>query len=155
LLHPEGLHPETLLIPFLILLPNLLFAKLQPCHLPDPPVAHSRFFGAAEWVGRFGVIASPLFYSVHVRALYEISALLVMLLSLFLYYLGWGRYCSKVLKYELLYRSYRRNSGSACGRAGFIFSVVLGSFAFFRDAPVRPSSNLPNSFKEYKKARKE
>lgn len=95
-------HPVSLLVPLLILLPNLLFFQFEPQNMPDR-TTRNRLFTGAEFIGRMGVIIVPLFYSLHMQNGLEVLALIVMLLSLGIYYYGWGRYFRNGRPYRLLF----------------------------------------------------
>ncbi|KWX75966.1 hypothetical protein AMQ84_16610 [Paenibacillus riograndensis] len=95
-------HPVSLIVPLLILLPNLLFFQLEPQNMPDKTTRNS-FFTGAEFIGRMGVIIVPLFCSLHMQNGLEVLALIVMLLSLGIYYYGWGRYFRNGRPYRLLF----------------------------------------------------
>lgn len=65
--------------------------------------AGNLFLTVAEFIGRMGVIIVPLFYSLHLQNGFEVIALIVMLLSLGIYYYGWGRYFRNGRPYRLLF----------------------------------------------------
>ncbi|KWX85394.1 hypothetical protein AMQ83_25030 [Paenibacillus riograndensis] len=95
-------HPVSFLVPLLILLPNLLFFKFEPQNMPDKTTGN-RLFIVAEFIGRIGVNIVPFFYTLHMQNGFEILALIVMLLSLGVYYYGWGRYFRNGRPYRLLF----------------------------------------------------
>ncbi|SET45523.1 hypothetical protein [Paenibacillus sp. NFR01] len=97
------LHPLSLWIPLLILLPNLAFLKLQPRNMPQPARPPNRVLQAAEMAGRFGTMAVPLFFKMDTGDLYAFLALQGMILSLALYYAGWLRYIRQNRDYNWLY----------------------------------------------------
>ncbi|MFC3746126.1 hypothetical protein [Paenibacillus sp. GCM10012306] len=95
-------HPWSLVIPLLILLPSLLFFKLEPRNMPSEK-NKKLLYTVAEGVGRVGVIVVPLFFAIHLQETYEIISLVGMVLALLLYYFGWGRYFRNGREYKLLY----------------------------------------------------
>ncbi|GGG12084.1 hypothetical protein GCM10010912_65640 [Paenibacillus albidus] len=95
-------YPISLLIPLMVMLPNLLFVRFKPQNV-RAGTKKNPILIAAEGVGRFAVMIVPLFFQVHLHASYEIIALLMMSCSLFMYYLGWGRYYSNLREYKLLF----------------------------------------------------
>jgi len=103
------LHPASLIIPLLVLLPNLFFFAGKPADKTgeakrrEPPL-----LVALEGIGRSGVFLLPGFFAIHTGRLYEFAALIGMLVSLALYYYGWVRY----------FRHGRENS--------LLFSPILG-----------------------------
>ena len=79
------------LIPALLMLPNvawMLFYNLNAGPQVSVPVALS----IAENVGRFAVLALPIFYSLNLKKTYSTLALLGMAVALAVYYLAWGRF---------------------------------------------------------------
>ncbi|MDT3429147.1 hypothetical protein J2Z22_004747 [Paenibacillus forsythiae] len=96
-------HPLSLVIPFLILLPNLMFIGLQPRNKPNEEDKGNPIFSVAEAVGRVGVFLIPLFSSIHIDHFYEVISLIGMIVSLSLYYLGWIRYVRGDREYSLLF----------------------------------------------------
>ena len=79
------------LIPALLMLPNvawMLFYNLNAGPQVSVPVALS----IAEDVGRFAVLALPIFYSLNLKKTYSTLALLGMAVALAVYYLAWGRF---------------------------------------------------------------
>jgi len=99
------LHPVSLLIPFMILLPNLAFARLQPRSLPGPHESKENpILVGAERVGQLGAFVLPLFYTIHIETAFEKFSFAGMVLFLALYYLGWMRYFSGDREYKLLFK---------------------------------------------------
>lgn len=95
-------HPLNLIIPLMILLPNFVFFKLGPQNMPNEHKKNT-ILTAAENIGRFGVFIVPLFSPLHIRTSFEISSLILLLLSLLLYYAGWARYFRDDREYRLLF----------------------------------------------------
>lgn len=54
-------HPASLFIPFLVLLPNLLFFRSTPQNMSGQPNP-SLIFSVAEGIGRIGTMIVPLFF---------------------------------------------------------------------------------------------
>ncbi|OKP89011.1 hypothetical protein A3842_04900 [Paenibacillus sp. P3E] len=146
-------HPVSLIIPLMILLPNLLFFKFQPQNMPGE-TARNLLLTGSEFIGRMGVITVPLFYSLHVQNGYEVLALVVMLLSLGMYYFGWRRYFMNGRVYRLLFTPLMGVpvplalspvlyflSASVILHSGYllIFSIILGA------------GHIPASLGDYKR----
>jgi hypothetical protein len=96
------LHPLSLIIPLLILLPNLLFFRLPPQNMPSGTNS-SKVLSAAEGIGRAGTMAGPLFYAMQFHGGYEVASLIVMVVCLTAYYAGWTRYFTGKREYRLLF----------------------------------------------------
>ncbi|OKP86015.1 hypothetical protein A3844_14780 [Paenibacillus helianthi] len=146
-------HPVSLIIPLMILLPNLLFFKFEPQNMPGE-TARNLLLTGAEFIGRMGVITVPLFYSLHLQNVYEVLSLVVMLLSLGMYYFGWGRYFMNGRAYRLLFTPLMGVpvplalspvlyflSASVILHSGYllIFSIILGA------------GHIPASLSDYKR----
>lgn len=97
------LHPLSLFIPLLILLPNLLFLCFPPQNMPRETKSSS-ILSAAEGIGRAGTLAGPLFFPVKIHSGYEVASLIVMLACLGAYYAGWAGYFTGKREYRLLFR---------------------------------------------------
>ncbi|MDF2927218.1 MAG: hypothetical protein K0R57_6132 [Paenibacillaceae bacterium] len=98
-------HPLSLIIPLLILLPNLLFLRWPPRGRPaaDQAPKESLLLKASEGAGQLGVMAAPLFFSIQLESAYEAVSLTGMLLCLLFYYLGWVRFFTGNREYRLLF----------------------------------------------------
>jgi hypothetical protein len=146
------LHPASLIIPLLIVLPNLIFIRFPPANPPTRPNP-SLLLDAAETIGRLGVMAVPLFYPMRIHQSYEMISLIVMLTTLLLYCRGW-------LKYVRSDRDYSRLLTPMLGipvpMAVFpclyflVASVVLHSVLFFVFAAVFAIGHIANSLKDYR-----
>lgn len=100
-------HPWSLVIPVMILLPNLSFLLLQPRNMPGPTEEGKKpfVFAAAEGAGRIGAFAIPVFYPMHLEQWFEMASLAGMLVFLLLYYWGWMRYYAKGREFADLFAS--------------------------------------------------
>lgn len=97
-------HVTSLLIPAMMLLPNLLFIAWPPTSMPElKDLKESLLHKTAEGIGRAGVVVLPLFSAVRVEGGFERIAIVLMLLSLGLYVFGWLRYLRGDRQYRLLY----------------------------------------------------
>jgi hypothetical protein len=56
-----------------------------------------------EWVGRIAAFVIPFFYRINVQSTRQVVSLVVMALSLLLYYAGWARYFARGRSYALLF----------------------------------------------------
>jgi len=150
------LDPVSLFIPLMILLPNLLFFIYPPRNMSGQP-SSSMIFSAAEGIGRIGVMIIPIFYKVHVEQGYEIISLIIMILSLLLYYGGWCRYYWGRREYRLLFQSFLGIPVPlAIGPVIYFFaaSVVLHSASLFIISCVFAAGHIPNSQKEWRRIKR-
>ncbi len=144
------LHPASLLIPLMILLPNLVFVRFPPTSSP-PRRTINLLLNACEAIGRLGVMVVPLFYSMRAERSYETISLIVMLAALLFYYKGWIRY----LRSD---RSYARLLTPMLGIPVpmavfpclyfFAASVVLHSILFFIFSASFAFGHITNSYKD-------
>ncbi|MGG3281394.1 hypothetical protein [Paenibacillus solani] len=147
------LHPESLFIPFMILLPNLLFFIYPPRNMSGQP-SSSMIFSVAEGIGRIGALIVPIFYVVHVEQGYELMSLIIMMLSLLLYYGCWCRYYWGRREYRLLFQPFL---GIPVPLAispviySLAASVVLHSILLFIISIVFAAGHILNSLKEWRR----
>ncbi len=148
-------HPMSLIIPFLILLPNLMFFRFQPRNGPNQGEEKGNpILSAAEGVGRIGVFIIPIFSSIHIENSYEVISLIGMFLSLSLYYLGWIRYFRRGREFSLLFAPM---IGIPVPLAinpvlYFLFaSVVLHSAYLLICGVILAIGHIPGSLNSYKK----
>ncbi len=144
------LHPVSLLIPLMILLPNLVFVRFPPT---SPPARRTTnlFLNTCEAIGRFGIMVVPLFYSMRAERSYETISLIVMLAALLFYYSGWFMY----LRSD---RSYARLLAPMLGIPVpmavfpclyfFAASFVLHSILFFIFAAGFALGHITNSYRD-------
>ncbi|MGG6310400.1 hypothetical protein [Paenibacillus macerans] len=98
----------SLIIPAAVLLPNLIFWRWPPQHMPSPQeLQENIFLKAAEGIGRVGVMVLPLFSPVHMGNLRDILSLTGMVVFLLLYYAGWIRYLRRDREYRWLFAPMR------------------------------------------------
>lgn len=96
-------YPVSLLIPLIVLLPNLFFFRTKPNNIPSEAQGKENpVLASFEGIGRIGVFVLPLFSSIHLSSPFEIGALIGMIISITLYYLGWARYFRQNREFRLL-----------------------------------------------------
>lgn len=95
----------SIMIPLLILLPNLLLLALPPRNIPRGAGAVKLIFDIMEKAGRLAIFVIPLFYTVRLNRLElpDRLALGGMLITLVLYYSGWMRFFQSGRDYALLF----------------------------------------------------
>jgi hypothetical protein len=97
-------HPLSLIIPFIVLLPNLIFIGTNKNNASvGSEIKVNPILSALEGIGRICVLVFPVFSSISVKNLYEITALIGMLLLVGIYYYGWIRYFTHNNEYKLLF----------------------------------------------------
>ena len=98
-----------ILIVAAILLPNILWMAFPPTSVPmndEQPESQVRLIMTAiENLGRIGCFILPLFFEPEISGVFEVMALMMMVLSLVIYYAGWTRYFVRGREYELLFQS--------------------------------------------------
>ncbi|GMB01841.1 hypothetical protein [Pelosinus sp. IPA-1] len=97
------LYSSSLIIPIIILIPNLLWLLFPPINIPlqedNEPVILTVF----ENIGRFGVTIIPLFYPITMNNISNRFYIIAMLLLLTVYYAGWFRFFQKGRNHMLLF----------------------------------------------------
>lgn len=88
---PCVFHPLSIMIPVMILLPNLAFLRWPPRNMPELSGVIPIQLVILERIGQFGVIVIPLFYSIKLDRCGQVS-LAAMVMFLLLYYGLWLRY---------------------------------------------------------------
>jgi hypothetical protein len=97
-------HPMSLLIPFMVLIPNLMFISLQPRNMPKAAEDKENWMlTAAERMGQIGVFIIPVLSPIHTERVYEVMSLMGMLIFILIYYFGWLRYIRGGREYSLLF----------------------------------------------------
>jgi hypothetical protein len=99
------LHPESLLITALVLIPNLLYLRFPPVNAKkhgNP--AGALFFTILERAGQVFSFLLPLFFPLSFSGAPVVAAWTLMGLLLALYYAGWIRFFSSGRDYVLLFR---------------------------------------------------
>ena len=78
-------HPVSVIIPVLVLAPNLAFFLARPVNVPSNQPKESLTFMALERLGQLGCFISPVFYPIGPFGVLEIVAAFGMGLTLSLY----------------------------------------------------------------------
>ena len=84
------------LVSLAVLLPNILWLFFPPASIPvaqaSPKRPIIRLLEIMEGVGRIGAFAIPFLCSITMQGTFEQLGLIVMLIALAFYYVGWVRY---------------------------------------------------------------
>jgi hypothetical protein len=149
------LHPWSLLIPLMIMLPNLIFFKSQPQNIPGEKSKNS-LYTVAEGIGRFGVIVVPLFFSIQIQNKSEMISLIVMILSLVMYYIGWVRYFRNNREYTLLF-SPMMSVPVPLAISPIVYfllaSVILHSVYMLIFSVILAAGHIPSSLREWERCK--
>ncbi len=153
-LKPPLFQIASLLIPLLILLPNLIFFMTKIENMPDKRgEKENRFLSVAEGIGRIGVFVLPVFSAIHLEKTADFTALTGMVIALLFYYAGWVRYFRNNREYSLLFSPL---TGIPVPMAVspiiyFIFAaIVMRSPYLFIAAAILAVGHIPGSLKQYK-----
>lgn len=146
---------SSLVIPMLVLFPNLLFLLLPPINTPqfqeknDPLV-----LTILENVGRLGIIVIPLFYPITLSNNASYFYLTCMLISLLFYYAGWLRFFKLARDYAFLFLplGHVPIPMAVSPALFFLFSAgILHSLPMLIAAVVLAAGHLPLSYREYQR----
>lgn len=89
----------SVLIPLAVIVPELI----SPAAASSYTDKKRSFLGVLEYIGRLGIFFIPAFYEVKLEDSLDIAAVIVMAISLVMYYLCWFRYYRRGRKSILLY----------------------------------------------------
>jgi hypothetical protein len=94
---------SSLIIPLLVLIPNLAFFLAKPVNVPAPPLKEPVMLVVLERVGQLGTFISPLFFNIARNSLPEKIAAGGMILMLLGYYFCWIRFFVRRREYRWLF----------------------------------------------------
>ncbi len=98
-----GLHLKGILIPLLVMLPNLVFLFLGPHHMPQNLSTSSAVITVLERIGQISCFAMPLVFG-HKIAEQPVNFTPVLMgICMLLYYICWIRYFAGGREFALLY----------------------------------------------------
>lgn len=151
------LHPISLIIPLMIIAPNLAFICFPPRNQPQgQSQAANTVLKGAEGVGQLGCCLLPLFAPVQIEGAGEAVALAGMVLFLALYYWGWSRYYLGRREYKLLFAPLWRIPVPMALFPVLYFaasSAMLHSPYMLISSLILGAGHIPISFKSCKMAR--
>jgi len=93
----------NLIIPALVFIPNLLMYFLPPANAPQEAPHKPAYLKIFEWMGRIGLIITPLFSPFSATSMAGELTLIVFVILLLIYYAGWFRFFHSGRVYEYLY----------------------------------------------------
>ncbi len=79
------------LVPVLLMLPNLLWMLLPKSGAADESKV-PQWLNILENLGRLAILTLPFFYAFNLDQRYAVTAAVLMVLALAIYYAAWGRY---------------------------------------------------------------
>jgi hypothetical protein len=154
------LYWRSLIIPIVVLAPNLLWFLFPPINIPaaeeiKEPIALT----ILENIGRVGVIILPLFYPIVVDNALGQYCLIAMIALLLIYYAGWLRFFLKGRNYANGFLPLRwipiPIPMAVCPVIYFILSaVLLKSVTMFIAALVLAIGHILISYREYQRISK-
>lgn len=99
---------SSIVIPLLILIPNMIFFALKPTNVSvvnnESNNTAEKILTAFEWLGRIGIFILPIFYKINTSSTQIKVFLLLMILSLGIYYACWRRFFVRNRDYSLLFK---------------------------------------------------
>jgi hypothetical protein len=93
----------NLLIPLVILLPNLLFVLLPPLTMPVLEKEKASWL-VLERIGQAGVFLVPLFHMVYLDTVTKQAAFALIIMALTVYYFCWWRFFRHKRQYSWLFQ---------------------------------------------------
>ena len=96
-------HPFSLIIPALVLIPNLIYALIPPLNVPANLPKEPMVLVVLERIGLAGCLITPAFYPVDITGTFGIIAVTGMGLMLVTYYYCWLRYFRHNRNYPWLF----------------------------------------------------
>ena len=93
----------NLIIPALVFIPGLLLYFYPPANVPQESPEVPVYFKVMEWIGRVGLIITPLFSPYSAISVAGGLAEIALIVFLLLYYAGWVRFFLLGRVYEYLY----------------------------------------------------
>mgnify|MGYP000748231065 CR=1 FL=1 len=99
----ENMYWLNLIIPALIFIPSLFAYFYPPANVPLESPRRPVYLKIFEWIGRIGLIISPLLSPFSANSMAGELALIALIVFLIVYYAGWFRFFYSGRVYEYLY----------------------------------------------------
>jgi hypothetical protein len=151
------LHWDSMVIPIVILIPNLIWLLFPPTNAPAPDdIKEPVILIILEYFGRIGVTVIPFSYPVVMDNAVSHYYLISMITLLVVYYVGWFRFFFEGRNYTHLFLPLRwipiPIPMAVCPVLYFILSAgLLKSIPMFIAALVLAFGHLAISYKEYQR----
>ncbi len=145
-------HPLSLVIPALMLLPNMFFVVKQPTDSAPDSVKEPLYFVIPEKLGQIGAFLGPLFFSLDISVPLDILAVSVMSLILGSYYFCWIRYFRSRKRLHLFSPLLSIPVPMAVSPVIYFLlsSVILNSWLVFSAALVLATGHIPITYLHYR-----
>lgn len=149
-------HPLSLIIPALVLAPNLIYAVKSPLNVPSNRPAEPVVLVILERLGLAGCLITPVFYPIYSTGTFEIFAVAGIGLMLAIYYYCWLRYFRHDRNYTYLFSplSVIPVPLAISPVAYFMLSsIILHSLPLFLSSLVLASGHIPVSLISYRNSK--
>lgn len=145
----------SLIIPVVLLVPNMLFFILKPRNvLPKKENSNKeKVFTIFERIGQAGIFTLPIFYKINISSPQYKATLIAMVFSLLVYYGCWLRFFMKQRDYSLLFKPlWILPIPMAVLPILYMFlgSIILNSKLLLLATLLLSIGHLPISYNEYK-----
>jgi hypothetical protein len=147
------LHPFSLIITILVLIPNIFFALKKPANKPSNLPKEPLVLTIIENIGRYGVFVIPLFYKIDLSGVLEIVAIAAMALMLLLYYVCWMRYFKSGSDFKWMFLPFMKIPVPLAISPVIYFtlsSVILHSIPMLIFSILLAAGHIPISWRQYK-----
>ena len=147
-------HPISIVIPILVLLPNLLYFLKKAQNIPSPPIQEPFLLVVLERLGLAGCLIIPVFYPIKISGTMDILATVIAGQMLTVYYIGWIRFFIHNREYRFLYCPLFSVPVPLALSPVLYFllsSAILHSLPLMISSLILASGHIPNSLKSYQR----
>lgn len=147
------LHPLSLIITILILIPNIFFSLKKPVNKPSDLPKENIFLVVLENVGRYGVFIIPLFYAIGIDEPVDYVVIVLMGLMLLLYYGCWIRYFWHGSDFKWMFLPFLKIPVPLAISPVLYFmlsSLILNSLPMLIFSILLAAGHIPISWQQYK-----
>lgn len=147
------INPISLIIPFIIILPNVVFSILNFNNLATSKnETKLNFLTMIERIGQISVFTIPVIYPLRIKDIVDVVALYGMIFMVIFYYVGWIRYFFHQREYKFLFLPLFRIPVPMAISPVFYFlfaSLILHSLILFIATLIFGISHIIISLQEY------
>ena len=147
------LHPFSLIITILVLIPNLFFSLKKPVNKPSNLPKEPLLLTIIENIGRYGVFIIPLFYEMDVSGVLEKVAIAAMASMLLIYYACWIRYFRNGSDFKWMFLPFMKIPIPLATSPVIFFmlsSIILHSIPMLIFSILLTTGHIPISWQQYK-----
>lgn len=147
------LHPFSLIITILVLIPNIFFSLKKPVNKPSNLPKEPLLLTIIENIGRYGVFIIPLFYEIDASGVLEKVAIAAMASMLLIYYACWMRYFRSGSDFKWMFLPFMKIPIPLAISPVLYFmlsSMILHSFPMLIFSLLLAVGHLPISWQQYK-----